>query len=173
MRYRFVLSGLLLLGLGGCADSNMQDLKGFVAEVKQRQPGAIEPLPEIKQPETFLYVPALRRDPFQPQQEEQEAPVAATGEGPRPDPNRRKEELETYPLDSLRMVGTLEQQEQTWALVQTSDKTIHRVRVGNYMGQNDGRIIRIGEDRVELMELIPNGAGGYIERQASLSLGEE
>jgi type IV pilus assembly protein PilP len=92
--------------------------------------------------------------------------------GIRPDPNRRKEELESYALDSLRMVGTLEQEEQTWGLVKTSDGTIHRVAPGNYLGQNDGRITQISEEKIELIELVPTGSG-FLEKEAAVALGEE
>ena len=90
-----------------------------------------------------------------------------------PDFNRRKEELESYSLDTLRMVGTLEQEGTIWGLVQTKDGTIHRVKTGNYMGLNYGRIVRISEDKIELSELLQDGAGGYVENAAALSLGEE
>lgn len=98
--------------------------------------------------------------------------AAAQGDGPRPDPNRRREELEGYPLDTLKMVGTLEKQSHYWGLVQTKDRMIHRVELGNYLGENYGRILDIDEDRISLRELIQDGAGGYLERQASLALGE-
>ena len=84
----------------------------------------------------------------------------------------RKEELEAYALDTLRMVGTLEQEDVTWGLVQTNDGTIHRVKKGNYMGQNHGQIIRVSDNEIELTELVPAGRG-YIEREAALSMGEE
>lgn len=159
--------------LAGCADSNMADLKEFVAEVKAREPGPLSPLPELKQVEPFLYVPADRRDPFRPQEAIVEAPAPKVTSGPTPDFNRRREELESYPLDTLRMVGTLEQEGTVWGLVQTKDGTIHRVHKGNYMGQNHGQIVRISEDKIELSELLQDGAGGYVENAAALGLGEE
>jgi type IV pilus assembly protein PilP len=164
-----ILSGLLL----GCADSGMRDLEAYVDEVKARDPGPIPPIPEVKQAESYTYVPGGRRDPFTPAEEGDLTPTTADLSGPRPDPNRRKEELEGYSLDTMRMVGTLEQNEDTWGLVQTSDGTIHRVRDGNYMGRNHGRIVRIDEDEIELTELVPNGSGGWLERQQSIALSAE
>jgi len=100
------------------------------------------------------------------------ATEAVLDNGIRPDPNRRKEELEVYSLDSLRMVGTLEQDEQTWGLLKTSDGTIHRVAPGNYIGLNDGRITRISEEKIELIELVPTGSG-FLEKEAAVALGGE
>jgi type IV pilus assembly protein PilP len=162
---------LLAAGLvGGCADDGMRDLHAFVEEVKARPAGPIKPVPEIKPAETYTYAAANRRDPFVPEKPDSEPTQHATAGGPRPDPNRRREELEQFPLDTLRMVGTLEQNDETWALVQSKDKTIYRVQSGNHMGQNDGRITRITEEKIELTELIPDGAGGYLERQATVAL---
>jgi type IV pilus assembly protein PilP len=158
--------------LVGCANTDMSDLRGFVEEVKNRPPSGIEPIPEIKQVVGFVYTAQGRRDPFSRPVEESDPAVAVLGNGVRPDPNRRKEELEQYALDSLRMVGTLEQEEQTWGLVQTNDGTIHRVAAGNYMGQNDGRITRVSEDKIELIELVPTGSG-FLEKEAAVALGEE
>lgn len=163
------LAGLLL---AGCADRGMQDLRQYVDEVKSRKAGRIEPLPEIKQVETFTYVAGGRRNPFIPLAQEQDDAVAAKVNGIAPDPNRRKEELENYPLDSLRMVGTLNQEEITWALIRTQENTIYRVRTGNYLGRNNGQITLVGESAVELTEIVPDGQGGYQERQASLALTE-
>ena len=120
----------------------------------------------------FVYADKDRRDPFTPQVDEEVATESVIDNGIRPDPNRRKEELETYTLDSLRMVGTLEQEEQTWGLVKTKDGTIHRVAPGNYLGQNDGRITRISEEKIELIELVPTGSG-FLEREAAVALGEQ
>ena len=89
-----------------------------------------------------------------------------------PDFNRRREELEGFTLDAIRMVGILEQSGVTWGLVKTKEGTIHRVKTGNYMGQNHGRINQITEDKIELTEIVQDGTGGYSERQASLALAE-
>jgi type IV pilus assembly protein PilP len=170
---RFVLLAVMTALLAGCSQDDMRDLKDFVVEVKAREPGPMPPLPEIRAVEPFLYTAANRRDPFRPQQAIVEAPVTAPSSGPTPDFNRRKEELESYSLDTLRMVGTLEQEGDIWGLVQTKDGTIHRVRTGNYMGLNHGQIVRINEDKIELSELLQDGAGGYVENSAALGLGEE
>lgn len=162
----------MLLPLAGCANKDMTDLQGFVAEVKARPPSGIEPIPEVKQVVGFSYAAKNRRDPFTPQIDEETETETVLDNGIRPDPNRRKEELEGYTLDSLRMVGTLEQAEQTWGLVKTSEGTIHRVGAGNYMGQNDGRITRISEDKIELIELVPTGSG-FLERESAVALGEQ
>ncbi len=169
---RQLLLVLTILLLAGCAQRDMRDLQEFVAEVKARPPTPIDPIPQITQAETFLYIGEGRRNPFVPTQEIADVLDMPEEEGPRPDPNRRKEELEFFPLDSLKMVGTLDRDGQRWGLVRTPDGTIHRVRTGNYLGQNDGRIVGIEEERIRIVELIPNGRGGYLERQAALTLGE-
>ncbi len=168
-----ILITCVALALGGCAQQSKQDLHDYVVQVKARAATPIEPIPQIKQAETFLYVADNRRSPFVPSAEAVPVEVAAvSGDGPRPDPNRRKEELEGYSLDTLNMVGTLKKQAQYWGLIQTKDGTIHRVKPGNHLGENYGRILDIDENRVSLRELIQDGAGGYLERQASLALGE-
>jgi len=164
-----ILAPLLLVG---CASQDMSDLHAYVDEVKSRPPSGIEPIPEIKQVIGFTYEAKNRRDPFTRQEDETAATETVLDNGIRPDPNRRKEELESYALDSLRMVGTLEQEEATWGLVKTSDGTIHRVAPGNYMGMNDGRITRISEEKIELIELVPTGSG-FLEKEAAVALGGE
>ncbi|MGB5467220.1 MAG: pilus assembly protein PilP [Sedimenticolaceae bacterium] len=150
----------------------MSDLQDYVNEVKSRPASGIEPIPEVKQVVGFVYVPKNRRDPFTRQEDDTAVTETILDNGVRPDPNRRKEELESYSLDSLRMVGTLEQEEDRWGLVKTSDGTIHRVAPGNYIGQNDGRITRVSEDKIELIELVPTGSG-FLEKEAAIALGEE
>ncbi len=169
---KYMVPVVTMLLLVGCAKQDKADLHDFIAEVKARPPTPIEPIPQIKQAETYLYVGGNRRNPFVPTEDGAEVLVNEDTSGPRPDPNRRKEELESYPLDALKMVGTLDQNSAVWALVQSPDGTIHRVRPGNYLGQNDGEIIGIEEEKINVKELIPNGSGGYLERQASLTLGE-
>ena len=160
------------LTLAGCGSGGMDDLHAYVEDVKSRQEGHIEPLPEIKTFETFVYNPVSLRDPFQPADKTQETRITANDNGIRPNSQRRHEELESFPLDSLRMVGTLDKSENTWGIVVASDGTIHRVQNGNFAGQNHGRITRITEERIELTEIVPDGLGGWRERQASLALTE-
>jgi type IV pilus assembly protein PilP len=163
---------LIALGVNGCAKPDLDDLQHFVAEKKAEMPGRIEPIPEIKQIETFLYEDQGRRDPFMPMEQRVAQELSLVDNGIRPDPVRRKEELETYALDTLRMVGILEQSGETWGLVKTKEGTIHRVKSGNFMGQNHGKILEVSEEKIELTEIIQDGSGGYMERQAALSLTE-
>lgn len=168
-----MLATLCILSLlTACGDDGMQDLHQYVKTVKARKPGRIDPLPEIKQIETFVYLPGSRRSPFSPSQEAEAEQVAQDENGLSPDFNRRKEELEQFPLDSIRMVGTVDLSDTTWGLVKTKDKTIYRVKVGNYMGQNHGQVTSISEDKIELTEIIPKKPNGFMERQASVSLSE-
>ncbi len=164
------LAVILAAGLlAGCSNHDMSDLKAYVAEVKARPPSGISPPPEPAEVETFLYVPGDRRDPFTPDTNPNEQVETVVDSGLRPDPNRRKEELEFFPLDSLRMVGTLEQDGKRWALVKDKDGTIHRVTTGNHMGRNYGRIVEITEDKIKLVELVRIGSG-YQEQEAEVSL---
>ena len=169
---RWALACALTAALSGCAGGGMQDLQAYVQRVKARPTAAIEPIPEVPQIETFTYVTDGKRDPFAPVAGAQEQAKQAKSSGLHPDFLRPKEELEQFPLDSLRMVGTLEQQHVMWALVRSKDKVIHRVKAGNYMGQNHGQISRITANKIELTEIVPDGQGGYRERQASLELAE-
>jgi len=169
------IAGIIIcLLLTACENNQMGDLQSFVNEVKSRKAGRITPLPEIKSIETFIYTATDRRNPFAfSAGEEPEMAMDIPDNGIRPDTLRRKEELEDFPLDSLRMVGTLEQNENTWGLVRSQEGTIYRVQTDNYMGQNHGRITRILEDRIELIEIVPDGQSGYMERPASLSLNDD
>ncbi len=159
--------------LGGCNNSDMSDLKSYVSQVKSREKGSIEPLPEIKTVETFVFKPAGLRNPFIPMETTEDTSSKITVQnGIRPNTVRAKEELETYSLDSLRMVGTVNMSSTLWGLVQANDGTIHRVRNGNYLGRYHGKIIRIMENQIELLEIIPDGPGTWRERQASVKLSE-
>lgn len=168
------LTGTLLATtlLTGCTGEDMSDLEGFVADVKARDPGQIEPLPEIKQVETYVYEAGERRSPFVLSGSNIEDNLTTPTNGIAPDPLRRKEELEQYSLDSLRMVGTLDLKQTEWALLTIQDGTLFRVHAGNYLGLNHGQITRITEDRIELTEIIPDGMSGWQERQASVALSE-
>jgi type IV pilus assembly protein PilP len=172
---RYIFTAFFLTSITGCAPDDFSDLEEYIAEVKARPKGSIPPLPEIKIVESFIFKPEGLRDPFSPIEPEsgtESAGPASTG-GIKPDLTRQKEELELFSLDTMRMVGTLAMKADLWGLVRTNDGTIHRVRVGNYMGKNYGKIIRITEDRIELMEIVPDQQPGtWREQQASLALTE-
>ena len=171
MRASFMKLGLVLalsLGLAACG-GDMDDLDQYINEIKARPGGRIDPLPEITPYEGFTYVADKQgmRSPFVPDTPQAAGPSAG---GTRPDPDRSREYLESFPLDTLGMVGTLYIGESMYGLVQTADGLIHRVVPGNYMGQNDGRITEITESEIKLVEIISDGIGGYIERDAAVSL---
>jgi type IV pilus assembly protein PilP len=157
---------VLALVLGACT-RGMGDLEQKVAEVKARKGAPIEPIPVMKTFETFEYTAQNLRDPFNASTDEENVGT----QGPRPDMNRPREALELFPLDSLDMVGTLGMGSKDIAgLIKDPDGVIHRVKPNNYLGQNYGRVTGIFEDRIELVELVPNGVGGWIERPASIAL---
>jgi len=166
--------------LGGCVFHDMSDLNQWIAEVKQRKGGRIEPLPEIKPYEAYAYKGAEfgARDPFRPfyQQDETEKPEDEPDPGLTPEIvrelQRNREELEQFELDSLRMVGTLQSNDENWGIVTDADGVVHRVKAGNYLGRNLGKIINIFEDRIELREIIKNSDGRWEERQAGIALVE-
>lgn len=167
--------GLLLaaaaLALAGCGRSitsepgGAPNLEEWVANVQARPAPPLDPLPVMQQFETFEYAAQGMRDPFSAAFTNQ-----GNGSGPRPDSNRRKQTLEQFPLDSLDMVGSLGAGSTLTALVMAPDKVTYRVSPGVYMGQNDGRVTAVQEDRIELVELVPDGAGGWLERPASIAL---
>ncbi|MCX8048594.1 MAG: pilus assembly protein PilP [Methylohalobius sp.] len=171
MRRRvWIVLGCMMLA--GCGGRDLSDLEAYVAEVKARPKGAIEPMPEIKPSETFVFDPEGLRDPFVPEKPTPPPQVAVTSSGVKPDPTRPREALEEYALDGLRMMGTIKKDEILWGLVQTPEGTVHRVKAGNYMGQNHGRIVQVLEDRIELVEIVPDAPGTWRERQASLAMAQ-
>lgn len=173
-----LVRALLLIGLvallAGCGRSvtstpgNAPNLEKWVAEVKNRPAPPLEPLPVMQQFETFEYAAQGLRDPFNRAFSDD-----GGGSGPRPDPNRRKQALEQFPLDSLNMVGTIGRGPGLVALVMGPDKVTYRVHPGEYMGQNDGRVTGVFEDHIELVELVPDGAGGWLERPAQVALEDQ
>jgi type IV pilus assembly protein PilP len=164
---RIALAAALLAALAACSN-DMDELRAKVQEIKSRPSKGIEPLPEVRPYETFDYAAADQRSPFEA------GPPAESSSttGIRPDANRPREFLEQFSLDTLRMVGTLKLQGRVYGLVQTKDGLVHRVLPGNHLGQNDGRITAIEEAKISLIEIVPDGMGGFIERPAALALSE-
>lgn len=174
LRVSLVVS-LVSAGLVGCVSDDLSDLEQFVEVQRNKPPEPIEPLPEIRVYRYYEYNETAIRDPFVPlrQMVIDEALGPESSNGIRPDTNRRRELLEQFPLDSLDMVGTLERREEVFGLVASSDGTIHPVQEGNYLGQDFGRITGIFDDRIELVEIVPDGLGGWLERDNAIALGEE
>lgn len=163
-----------VLSLAACAGGDpLADARAFVERTKALPGGEVEPLPEIAQVETFLYLPGERRDPFTPSKDSSDERAGdGGGGGILPDQDRRKEELEFFPLDSLDMVGTLDKDGVKWGLVRNAEGMIYRVRTGNYMGQNYGQIYEITDVEIKLSEIVADGRGAYRESQASVALSE-
>lgn len=157
------LLGLLTAAATSGCSSEQDDLEEWIAQVKKRPGGRIEPLPEVKPYETFAYNAADQRSPFS-------IMSPAGPSGVRPDSKRNREFLEQFSLDTLAMVGTLRLGGRSYGLVQTKDGLVHRVLPGQYMGQNDGKIISISDSKISLVEIVPDGMGGYMERPAAIGL---
>jgi type IV pilus assembly protein PilP len=162
-----IAAAMVALTLAGCS-SEMDELQQKVTEIKSRPGERIEPLPEIKPYESYAYAASNLRSPFIPSAPARNDVANAI----RPDSKRPREFLEQFPVDTMTMVGTLQLQGRTYGLVQGKDGLVHRVLPGSYMGQNDGKVISITATKISLIEIIPDGVGGYIERPAALALNE-
>ncbi|MGH8229066.1 MAG: pilus assembly protein PilP [Steroidobacteraceae bacterium] len=159
-----VLAALGLAALAGCSSAD-GDLQKFIVQTEREPGGRVEPLPEIAPYQTFVYADQGMRSPFVPSQ-------PAGGSGVRPDKQRHREFLEQFSLDTLRMVGTLKLGGETYGLIETHDGLVSRVLPGNYIGQNDGKIISITPSKILIRQIVPDGTGGYIEQPAALALSD-
>lgn len=160
---------LSLLGLSACSQ-DISDLQTFIAQTKSSHVGSVKPIPQFKPYESFSYSAAELRDPFVATADFENNGTTKTSLL-NPDSTRPRQPLEVFPLDTLSMVGTLEQNSQQWGLIKDPQNIVHRVQVGHYMGQSEGRIIEISESAIHLVEIVPDGIGGYIERDASIAIG--
>ncbi len=164
---KFVIGAVLasmLAGLAACSSAD-DELARFIEDTKKEGGSRVEPLPEVKPYETFVYAASDMRSPFLPG-------GSGNGGGLRPDSKRNREFLEQFSLDTLKMVGTLKLGGHMYGLVQTKDGLVHRVTEGNYLGQADGKITDITPAKITLTEIVPDGLGGYMERPAALGLNE-
>jgi len=139
------------------------------AQKKIVQGPPVPPLPEVKPYEPFTYDAYDLIDPFKPRKIAPPKGVAGAG-GIQPDFNRRKEPLEAYPIENLKMVGMLQQRKEMHALVKTPDNNLFRVTAGNYMGQNFGRITGITETTIMLKEIVQDSSGSWEEKDQTLQL---
>lgn len=167
------LLGCCLL-IGGCSH-DMSDLTNFVESVKARPGKGVDPVPQMRPYQPFTYARADARSPFEPidrfEQSVTES-VEASPNGLQPDLARNREPLEEFPLDGIRLLGTLEIRQQTFALLNAPDGIVHRATYGDHMGQNFGKIIGINDAEVQLEEIVPDGLGGYKKRIAVVAISE-
>ncbi|MFO1427068.1 MAG: pilus assembly protein PilP [Steroidobacteraceae bacterium] len=153
--------------VGGCS-SRDSELDEYIAATKKEQGGDVSPLPEVKPYQSFVYEAQTLRSPFLPGMSGRAQGANAV----RPDSRRNREFLEQYSLDQLRMVGTLKLGGKIFGLVKTKEGLVHRVLPGNYLGQSEGKITDIAASKISLVEIVPDGLGGYMERPAALALNE-
>jgi type IV pilus assembly protein PilP len=170
MKHQIILIALASLALTSCSGEQYSDLRQFVKDSDNLPRGRIPPLPDVKPYEPFSYDAYALVDPFKPRKIE--PPKSAAGGGVQPDLTRRKEPLEAYPIENLRMVGTLQQAKANFALVKSPDNNLFRVKVGNYMGQNFGLITEISETTVKLKEIVQDSGGDWTERMSTMTLVE-
>jgi type IV pilus assembly protein PilP len=177
-RSNFFLIGCILLLLSGCENDDFSDLQAYIATVKARPSGQVKPLPEFKDVDGFKFQKENGlRDPFKPI--EKIKAIASVDEvediepdnGIHPDKARIKEPLEAFPLSSLRMVGTIEIKSERWGLIK-NEGLIYRVKAGQHLGKNDGKIIRVDKNKIDLVEIVPSKPNHFIEQSASLFLTE-
>lgn len=169
---RLIIGSLLLLGLTACdASGDFSDLQAYMNDVRARPKGEIEPLPTFPPYEAFTYSAAALRSPFQPpvkidlrQRQKGSAEI-------KPDEARPKQFLEGFNIELFEMVGLLANDTGRFALVGGAGG-VHRVKVGDYLGRNYGRIVAINDDRIEVVEIVPDGEGGWLERPRTLTLKE-
>ena len=161
-----VLALGVCLAVAGCGGESHQDLRAWMAEQGQGVKGKLDPLPQVKPYEPFTYNAFDLPDPFKPRKIEPGRGNSKLA----PDLARRREPLESFPLESLTMVGTLEQNKAMFALVRTPEKDVYQVRVGNYMGQDYGVVTGISDSEIRLKELVQDSAGDWTERSSALQL---
>jgi type IV pilus assembly protein PilP len=159
---------VVLLFAAACS-SRDSDLDQFIAATKKETGGNVAPLPEVKPYQSFTYTAQSLRSPFVPGGT---GGAAGSNSSIRPDSKRNREFLEQFSLDTLRMVGTLKLAGKTYGLVKTKEGLVHRVLPGNFIGTNDGRILDVAPSKISLVEIVPDGLGGYMERPAALALNE-
>jgi type IV pilus assembly protein PilP len=166
---------LAALLLAACAGEEQQELKQWMRDSAKNLKGRVPALPPVKPYEPFTYAANDLPDPFKPSKIDPDASKQAQSAkkgGLQPDFSRKKEPLEVFPLETLKMVGTMQQDKKMYALVR-ADANLYRVTVGNYLGSNFGKITRISENEVSINELVQDAGGDWTEKTSSLQLTEQ
>lgn len=164
---------ILAFAMAGCSSSaDTDDLRRFVDDTLSKPRGRIEPIPVFKPYESFNYSSAGIRSPFElPVVVDETVQLDKDVSNIRPDDNRPKEHLEQFGFNELAMVGTLKGSDgDLWVLVRDGDGGVVRIQEGNYLGQNHGKVVSVSDYRINLIEIVPNGMGGWIERPRTMVL---
>jgi len=181
---RLTIVLLAILGIAGCVSGDMSDLEKQVSKIMSKPGGRLEPLPEIKPYEAYVYESgkSMARNPFKRFYVVEQSLAIEESEGPVDDglteemrseiQNRNREELEGFELDSIKMVGTLQNEDNNWGIVIDPGGIVHRVKTGNYIGLNIGKITSVQEEQIEVREIMKDNSGRYEERKALLPLTE-
>ncbi|OUS05496.1 hypothetical protein A9Q90_06400 [Gammaproteobacteria bacterium 54_18_T64] len=164
-------TAVLALGiLVGCGDGQHEDLRLFMDDARNQPVGEIEPLPTFRPYQTFRYSAIAMRSPF-------DMPLSAIAKedssgklAVEPDENRKKEYLEGFNFSSFTLVGMLDQGDTSWSLVNDGEGGVHRITIGNYLGKNHGQITGVSDTRMEVLEIVPDGKGGWVERPRTLAM---
>lgn len=169
---RFSLLAFLGANLLACSSGNFSDLDQYMAEIKAKPKGELEPIPVFRPYESFVYSATILRAPFTKPVKVKEITRVGRSTNIKPDENRTKEFLEGVNIESMTMVGTMEQSGILWVLMNDGTGGVHRVRKGNYLGRNHGKIVEATENYVTVIEIVPNGLDGWVERPRSIKMEE-
>jgi len=170
MKHSIFILVILLTGLTGCSTSSDQDLNDYIADVKRRPKGTIEPIPAFRPYEAFAYGAITLRSPFEVPVPVAEKVYVEANYNVKPDFNREKEILESFNIASLSMVGTLTKNGVLWALIEDGEGGVHKATTGNYIGKNHGRILAARDEGIEILEIVSNGRDGWVERPRTLKI---
>lgn len=172
MKIYKLLAVMGLISLYGCSSGgDFADLQAYMDEVRNRPKGEIEPLPKFLPYESFTYSAASLRSPFQPSVKLEMASRQKGSKDIKPDETRTKQFLEGFNIETFTMVGSLSNDAGTFALVSGAGG-VHRVKVGDYLGRNHGRVIAVDDSKIDVVEIVPDGEGGWLERPRNLPLKE-
>jgi type IV pilus assembly protein PilP len=164
-------TAVLIAVLAGCGGGDdFSDLDAYMNEMRLRAPGKIEPTPTFRSYPTFTYNAANLRSPFS-RQGKTDLVHRQGARHVKPDPNRVKQYLEGFNIEQFEMVGTISNAAGSFALLRGAGG-VHRLKVGDYLGRNDGRIVAISGSQVDVVEIVPDGQGAWLERPRTLPLKE-
>ena len=176
---RFSLIIVATFHLTACDNHNFSDLQNYISSIKISPQAPVKSLPDFKTVEPFVFKSTENlRDPFKLIEKikiptEQEIEMEEPDNGIHPDVNRIKEPLEAFTIDDIKMVGTVNMKSVLWGLVKNkNDNTIYRVKIGNYLGKNDGIITNIYKNKIDIVEIMPDKPGRFIEKPTPLTLAE-